>query len=219
MIGGGGQGQKPLPPSPKPPPPTPYRGLAGEFEGRAGDPTRKTSPGPPLNPIRILLTGPPRCGKTTVVQKVVARFPGRAAGFYTREVRERDRRLGFAIVTLEGDTALLSHVDFSGPYRVGKYGVNLDNFHRVALPVLTLRPGIDLIVVDEVGKMECLSQRFVAALERLWGAPVALLITVAEKGGGYMAALKARPDTILLTVTPANREGLPSRILQLLGTK
>jgi nucleoside-triphosphatase len=214
MIGGGGPGQKPLPPSPKPPPPTPYRGLGGEFEGRAGD---SLSPGPPLNPIRILLTGPPQCGKTTVVQKVVAHFPGRAAGFYTREVREGGRRLGFEIVTLEGETALLSHVDFSGPYRVGKYGVNLDNFHRVALPVLTFRQGIDLIVVDEVGKMECLSDKFVAALERLWAAPVALLVTVAEKGGGFMAALKARPDKTQITVTPANREGLPAHLLQLLG--
>ena len=166
---------------------------------------------------RILLTGPPQYGKTTVVQKVVAGWDGKAAGFYTREVRQAGIRLGFEIVTLAGDVALLSHVDFPGPYRVGKYGVNLANFHRVALPVLEFRPGIDLIVVDEVGNMECLSDRFVATLECLWGAPVALLVTVAEKGGGYMAALKARPDKVLLTVTPANREGLPAQLLELLG--
>ncbi|MCK9377488.1 MAG: nucleoside-triphosphatase [Syntrophobacterales bacterium] len=168
--------------------------------------------------IRILLTGPPQCGKTTVIQKVVARFPGQAAGFYTREVRERGRRLGFEIVTLAGETALLSHADFPGPLRVGKYGVSLDNFHRVALPALEFRPGIDLIVVDEVGKMECLSERFVAAMERLWNeAPVPLLITVAEKGGGLIASLKAKSDKMLLTVTPANRDDLPAHILKLLG--
>src|SRR4030042_1027991 len=112
---------------------------------------------------RILLTGPPQCGKTTVVQKVVAFWPGKATGFYTREVRRGGVRLGFEIVTLAGATALLSHVAFSGSYRVGKYGVNLENFHRVALPALEAGPGVDLIVVDEVGKMECLSARFVAA--------------------------------------------------------
>jgi nucleoside-triphosphatase len=189
-------------------------------EGRAGDhlgKIRKMSPGPPLKHLRILLTGPPQCGKTTVVQKVVARWPGQAAGFYTREVRERGRRLGFEIVTLEGVAALLSHVDFPGPYRVGKYGVNLDNFHHVALPALEVVPGIDLIVVDEVGKMECLSHRFVAAMERLWTeAPIPLLITVAEKGGGLIAALKAKPGQTLITVTPANRDDLPARILELL---
>ncbi len=167
---------------------------------------------------RILLTGPPQCGKTTVVQKVVARWPGQAAGFYTREGREAGRRLGFEIVTLAGDRAWLSHVDFPGPLRVGKYGVNLENFHRVALPALEGPPGVDLVVVDEVGKMECLSPRFVAAMERLWRQPVPLLITVAEKGGGYIAAIKAKPGKTLLTVTSANRDELPGRLLELLQT-
>ena len=164
---------------------------------------------------RILLTGPPQCGKTTVVQKVVARWPAQAAGFYTREVRQQGIRLGFEIVTLAGAIALLSHVDFPGPHRVGKYGVSLENFHRVALPALEVIPGLDLIVVDEVGKMECLSPLFVATMECLWAAPVPLLVTVAAKGGGYIAALKGKPDKTQLIVTPANRDALPFRILEL----
>ena len=213
MIGEGGQGPKAAyNPSPKPPPSTPYGGLGGEFEGRAGE---MLSPGPPL---KILLTGPPRCGKTTVVQKVAARFPGRAAGFYTREVRAGGVRVGFEIVTLDGQVAWLSHVDFPGPLRVGKYGVNLENFQQVALPALVPAPGIELIVVDEVGKMECFSSRFVAAMEKLWAAPVPLLITVAERGGGYIAAIKAKPDKLFLTVTPGNRDDLPGQILKLLDS-
>lgn len=167
--------------------------------------------------LRILLTGPPQCGKTTVVQQVVQLFPGRATGFYTREVRSREgRRLGFEIVTLDGQVAWLSHVDFPGPHRVGKYGVSLENLHRLGLPALEAAPGVDLVVVDEIGKMECLSPRFVAALERLWALPVPLLATVAEKGGGYISKVKEKADKVLITVTPANREELPARILKLL---
>lgn len=176
-------------------------------------------PGTEKSKRRILLTGPPRCGKTTVVQRVVARWPGQAAGFYTREVREQGVRVGFEIVTLDGQTTMLSHVDFPGPYRVGKYGVNLENLRRVGLPALEVflsRPGVDLVVVDEVGKMECLSEQFVAAMERLWEQPVALLITVAEKGGGYLAAIKEKADLILITVTQETRDGLPEKILELL---
>src|SRR5574340_1044429 len=106
---------------------------------------------------RILLTGPPRCGKTTLIRKVVERFPGQATGFYTREVREKGERVGFEIVTLDGQVAMRSHRAFPGPHRVGKYGVSLENLHRVALPALDAAPGIDLVVVDEIGKMECLS--------------------------------------------------------------
>jgi nucleoside-triphosphatase len=166
---------------------------------------------------RILLTGPPQCGKTTVVMRVVDRFPGRAAGFYTREGREGGRRLGFEIVTLDGEKAWLSHVDFPGPLRVGKYGVSLENLHRVGLPALTAAPGVDLMVVDEIGKMECLSLRFVEAMERLWDGPVPLLITVAEKGGGYIQRVKEKPEALLITVTPANRDALPAKILHLLS--
>ncbi|MFZ5452926.1 MAG: nucleoside-triphosphatase [Thermodesulfobacteriota bacterium] len=165
--------------------------------------------------LRILLTGPPRCGKTTVVQKVVHLFTGKAAGFYTREVRERGERVGFEIVTLDGRVAGLSHVDFPGPLRVGRYGVDLDGFHRLALPAMAYQPGIELIIVDEIGKMECLSSRFVEAMERLWAAPAPLLVTVAEKGGGYIQTVKEKPDKNLITITPAIREQLPEKILKM----
>jgi nucleoside-triphosphatase THEP1 len=67
-----------------------------------------------------------------------------------------------------------------------------------------------------VGKMECMSDRFFAALEELWRAPVPLLVTVAATGGGLIAALKARPDKLLVTVSPANRDELPARLVELL---
>jgi nucleoside-triphosphatase len=130
-------------------------------------------------------------------------------------VRQAGRRLGFEIVTLNGRVAWLSHVDFAGPHRVGKYGVNLENLHKVALPALEPAPGVDLIVVDEIGKMECLSPRFVGAMEKLWAAAVPLVVTVAEKGGGYIQKVKEKPGKILITVTPANRDELPERIIDL----
>jgi len=124
--------------------------------------------------------------------------------------------VGFEIVTLDGQVAWLSHVDFPGHQRVGKYGVDVEGLHRVALPAMEPVPGVDLIVVDEVGKMECLSPRFVAAMERLWVAPVPLLVTVAQKGGRFIAHLKTKPGARLITVTMGNREALPGRILPLL---
>lgn len=169
------------------------------------------------NIVRVLLTGRPRSGKTTAVQRVVAGFPGRAAGFFTREVRQGGRRVGFEIVTLEGQVSLLSHVDFSGPLRVGKYRVNLDNLHQVALPAMAPAPDIDLIVVDEIGKMECLSPRFIAAMERLWAAPVSVLATVAAKGSGYIRAVKQKPGIIMMTINLQNRERVPAQLLSLLG--
>jgi nucleoside-triphosphatase len=45
-------------------------------------------------------------------------------------------RTGFSITSLEGESAVMAHVDFRGPIRVGKYGVDVPAFERIALPAL-----------------------------------------------------------------------------------
>ncbi|MGB3904128.1 MAG: nucleoside-triphosphatase, partial [Anaerolineae bacterium] len=109
----------------------------------------------------ILLTGRPGVGKTTVIKKALDRLEGRAGGFYTAEIRESGRRQGFKIVTLDGQEGILSHVDIRGQPRVSRYGVNLGDLEEVG--VAALRRAIaeaDLIVVDEIGKMELFSEAF-----------------------------------------------------------
>ena len=77
----------------------------------------------PRSPTNVLLTGPPGCGKTTVVRRVVRALGGlRLAGFYTQEVRERGQRVGFEIVGLGGQRCLLVDVDWHSQLPVGRYG-------------------------------------------------------------------------------------------------
>ncbi len=74
---------------------------------------------------KVLLTGRPGCGKTTLIKRVVSELARPAGGFYTEEIRAHGERLGFKIITLDGQEALLAHVDFKTPERVGKYGLDL----------------------------------------------------------------------------------------------
>jgi nucleoside-triphosphatase len=78
----------------------------------------------PRSPKNVLLTGPPGCGKTTALRRLIERLADlRLAGFYTQEVRERGQRVGFEAVSLSGRRALLAHVRSRSPHRVGRYGV------------------------------------------------------------------------------------------------
>src|SRR5262245_21393606 len=143
----------------------------------------------PRSPKNVLLTGPPGCGKTTVVRRVIEALGGlRLAGFYTEEVRERGQRVGFEIVGLGGQRCLLAHVDWRSHLRVSRYGVEPARLE----PIIEAELGpsldeVDVNVVDEIGKMECLCPSFVEAVRRVLDSPAPVLATIALKGSGFIA--------------------------------
>jgi len=167
--------------------------------------------------MNLLVTGRPGSGKTTVVERVVASLPGGAAtGFFTREARERGTRRGFTMQTLDGRIAVLADVRGDGP-RIGRYRVRLNELETLGVPALAPRPGVRLIVVDEIGKMECLSQRFCDAVRQALDSPTPVLATIARQGGGFIAAVRCRADVTIVEVTAENRDQLPATILASLG--
>ena len=169
-------------------------------------------------PANLLITGPPGIGKTTVLERVIACLPPAAAtGFVTRELRARGVRQGFVIETLDGRSALLASVRFDAGPRVGRYRVHLAALDTVAVPALAARPGVRLVVVDEIGKMESLSPRFAAAVRAALDSPVPVLGTIGRSGGALIAEVRRRPDVTLVDVTLENRDALPAKIAGMLG--
>lgn len=162
----------------------------------------------------FLITGLPGCGKTTLVRRLVDELGVAAGGFYTQEVRSRGRREGFGITTLDGEAATLASVHIAGGPRVARYGVDIAAMDNVAAPAIERAvDGAQLIVIDEIGKMELLSNRFrqavLAALE--CGKPV--LATVMLAAHRWADALKRRPDVSVYVLTEANRDEVAAELL------
>jgi nucleoside-triphosphatase len=84
-----------------------------------------------------------------------------------------------------------------------------------------LRPDSDarVYLVDEIGKMECLSDRFVAAMRVLLSGHAPVVATVGAQGGGFIAEVKRRPECELWEVTRVNRDEMPARILAWLAER
>jgi nucleoside-triphosphatase THEP1 len=168
-------------------------------------------------PKNILLTGPPRCGKTTVIQKVIeALGDWRLCGFYTEEMRSSDgRRLGFEAIGLGGTSTVLAHVGCRTHRRVGRYGVRVREFEALVEEELARPAGqVDLIVIDEIGKMESYSTLFVNATRRALDGPLPVLATVAQRGAGFISEAKQRSDVELLVVSDQNRDTLPAALVK-----
>lgn len=165
---------------------------------------------------RILLEGRPGSGKTTAARRIaelLRREGVPARGFFTEELRESGKRVGFAIETLDGRRDLLAHVTLPGPPRVGKYGVDLAAFERIALPALQAAADA-VVVIDELGKMEFASEAFRAAVAGLFERQPRIVATVHVFRHPITDALKRRADVVVLRVTERDREEIPLRVVE-----
>jgi len=152
-----------------------------------------------------LITGRPGTGKTSLIKQAVADMGDKAGGFYTEEIRSQGIRKGFRLVTLDGQSAILAHVDIHSPYRVSRYGVDIDSLDRVGVSaLLKAAEQCNLVVVDEIGKMELFSANFREAVLKLIDSGKRVLGTIMLKPDPWADAIKHRPEVRLVSVAGTN---------------
>ncbi|MGD2245019.1 MAG: NTPase [Candidatus Aminicenantes bacterium] len=163
-----------------------------------------------------LITGPPRCGKTTLALKVIRdlRLSGRFGGFITEEVREKGERTGFKIISLpDKKEGFLAKKSFPSPYRVGKYGVNLKDLEDIGCSAI--EDALDsnkTVVVDEIGKMELFSERFKNSLLKALDSPQKVLASIMERRNEFADRVKNRTDVTLVCLNRDNFESVLKKV-------
>jgi len=152
-----------------------------------------------------LLTGRPGTGKTSLIKQAIAGMGSKAGGFYTEEIRSRGVRLGFKLVTLDGQSAILAHIDIHSPYRVSKYGVDIDSLDRVGVSALNqAAKECNLVVIDEIGKMELFSANFREAVLRIIDSGKRVLGTIMLNSNPWADTIKLKPQVKVIAITQAN---------------
>jgi nucleoside-triphosphatase len=162
----------------------------------------------------ILLTGTPGVGKTTVIRRALDLLPGtKTGGFFTEAIEEGGRRTGFALADLNGPRGILASVKLSSGPRVSKYRVNVPDMVAIGVPALlnALRDA-NLIVCDEIGRMELLCREFQDAIVRCLDSGKPLLGTIQARRNEFLDAIRARDDVEVIQVAQGNRGGLPVQL-------
>ena len=161
----------------------------------------------------IFLTGAPSSGKTTVIRKVIEGLKFPANGFYTEEERVAGRRVGFLMRTLDGRQGYLAHQDQESDFHIRRYGVSIENIETIAVSAIA-PAGRNVIILDEIGKMECFSEMFKHAAIRVLDSSSIVVGTITFGGDDFILGIKNRQDIEIHEVTPDNRDALPAMILK-----
>jgi len=159
------------------------------------------------------MTGAPSSGKTTIIKKVISRLAHPSNGFYTEEERVEDRRVGFLMNTLDGKTGYLAHQDIKSNFHIRRYGVSIENIETIAVPAIA-PVNRNIIILDEIGKMECFSEVFRQAAITALDSDNIVIGTITLGGDDFIQGIKERDDLEIHEVTPENRDSLPDVILR-----
>ncbi len=144
----------------------------------------------------LFITGKPGCGKTTLIKEILKKLKSKVSGFYTEEIKEKGKRIGFKIKTLDKKEGILAHINLKSKYQLGKYKVNLKDLEEIG--VLAIERAIKekkIVLIDEIGKMELFSEKFKSAVLKALNSENKVLGTIMLKKNPFCDKIKKRKDT------------------------
>lgn len=172
--------------------------------------------------VKIGITGLPSAGKTQALIKVIEMLEDDewvVGGMITEPVVKKGKRVGFNVkdwMTKEED--VFAHVKLDSKVRIGKYGVDINVLERIGVKAVErATEEAEIIVIDEVGKMEVESEGFIQAVKKSLDADKSIILTLHKKSRNpLLQDIRRRDDVRILEVTPINRSLLPYKIMRLM---
>ena len=165
-----------------------------------------------------VLTAPPKMGKSTAIKKIINMLGAKnCCGFYTKEIIEDGKRVGFKIVTLSGKEGILADVSYDGEYIIGKYGVNLKEFEKVALTELESIINADsnkYVIIDEIGPMQLFSDKYKELLLKIASTDKKIVGTAFYESYDWLDDFKKLDNVELIEIDEMNRNDIPMEVVE-----
>lgn len=180
---------------------------------------------------KIGITGLPNVGKTSTLLKIVAKLEHddfQVGGMITNPVMKDDKRVGVEVKDWRtGEACVFSHMDYDTKAKVetdeGVFHVKVEMLEEVGVKALKeamANDEVDIIIIDEVGKMEMHSEIFCATVKEALDCPKPVIMTLHKKSRNpLLQDIRRRDDVRILEVTAVNKNLLPYKIEKLLKDK
>lgn len=172
--------------------------------------------------IKIGITGLPGAGKTHALHKVIEMLEGEdkiIGGMITDPIIVKGERKGFKVMDWQTkEEKVFAHEGLESEIMVGDYGVDIEALESIGVPAIkNATEESELIIIDEVGKMEVESPLFIEAVKEALDTDKPLILTLHKKSRNpLLQDIRRRDDVRILEVTPINRDLLPHKIIRLL---
>jgi len=176
---------------------------------------------------KIGITGMPSVGKTQTIIKIIEFLEEngyKVEGMITEPIIEKKKRVGFYVVDWQTrEKEVFAHIDFDSKEKVGKYGVDIGALEKIGIPAIEKAitdESINIIVIDEIGKMEMMSERFCEVVIDAMDSDKPIMVTLHKKSRSpLLQDVRRRDDIRILEVTPVNRNLLPYKIQKIMEEK
>ncbi len=171
---------------------------------------------------KIGITGLPNTGKTQLLMKIIDMLEAEemiVGGMITEAIIFRNKKVGFYVIDwLTKKKRKFAHENIDSKIHVENYGVDMRALDAVGVKAIKAAIAeADVIIIDEVGKMEVESPGFVKVVNDALDCDKPLLLTLHKKSRNpLLQDIRRRDDLRILEVTPVNRNLLPYKIMDLM---
>ena len=176
---------------------------------------------------KIGITGMPNVGKTKTLLKIIGSLEKSGyivQGMVTKPLFKKKEHVGFYVMNWQThEKEVYAHKDFEHKEKVGDFGVDITALENVGIPAIEKAitdDEVDIIIIDEIGKMEMLSEKFCEVVIEALDSDKPIMITLHKKSRTpLLQDVRRRDDIRILEVTPVNRNLLPYKIEKIMEEK
>ncbi|MFO7792503.1 MAG: NTPase [Candidatus Saliniplasma sp.] len=171
--------------------------------------------------LKVGISGVIGIGKTDTLKRIISMLSEEGVtvgGMITEPILEDNRQMGFQVMNWKTkEKAVFAHLNLDSKIDIKGYGVDIDALNQVGVrAVENAIRNDDLILVDEIGKMEVESEEFNKIVKIALDVNKPMILTFNKKSRNpLLQDVRRRDDVRMLELTDVNRDLLPYKVVDL----